>query len=429
MKKRIIASVIALAVISAIIIGLNINNKENYTPNREVNQSVVEGSLLSMDCEYIPDIDYLYNDTLIFTTSRGTIIYDLKADKVKSTIDLQKIGCADFNENTKQTCILKDSDNLVVFNIKAKSDLCFDNLTPVADGIPYGSYYIFDLTSNDSELTYTEKDDSQEKLSEYYEAWKKHRNQYINTFEIADKDYIDYDSMGQSYKKYEEIFDNYYYSNYSIPWAKDNKVYNSFIIKSDDEYCLVNKDDKNFSFHPLNLGKAENKLPKYKYSEDEKIKAIEKYEIKDFYNQYYGEEYKDAIIIPTVVDCGQIKDGEFTKVFAYVIVSTNYEVGNTIFSDLFDNNAICYYLKENGKEYTVEKVEKSYSPATEEIMEEIDEMTGWHLTIGSRLKHFLDNHSEEDKYIKRNLKNYVVSNNLPIKYYKDYGQDKKELFS
>ena len=127
MKKRIIASVIALAVISAIIIGLNINNKENYTPNREVNQSVVEGSLLSMDCEYIPDIDYLYNDTLIFSTLRGTIIYDLKADKVKSTIDLQKIGCADFNENTKQTCILKDSDNLVVFNIKAKSDLSFDN--------------------------------------------------------------------------------------------------------------------------------------------------------------------------------------------------------------------------------------------------------------------------------------------------------------
>lgn len=245
--RVIVASVIAASFIISLVSILLINSK---TP--------------VMEEDYIPDIDYINNDNLIFSNKNGTFIYDLKINKIINTVNLQEINCNYFDNDINQTCILKEKDKLIVFNTKNDEYYDFSN------NKPYGYYYVYNLNS-DKELICTYKGNNKNQLNNYFKKWLKHRENYKSTDDILSYDLKDDVSLlyfgynqdsGYSRLHFNEDNDEenvtIKYSENSIGW-NNNTIYSYIQYDKDEkEYSLVNYDTKAKKEYITELNLQEN---------------------------------------------------------------------------------------------------------------------------------------------------------------------------
>ncbi|MBQ9983880.1 MAG: hypothetical protein IJP29_04755 [Lachnospiraceae bacterium] len=370
---------------------------------------------------WAPDIYYLDGDVMVFGGLRGTIVYDLTNNQVSATIDTQKIDCVYFDSKVKQTHILKDEDCIVVFNSE--------------NGVPSGSYYIYDLKMcNSQELEVSETGDDETLLNQYYEQWNVLQNQYIDTFETF-----------RDYKEVESLFSIDYddkYSVESISWENADKIpYYSFLAIQDKQYVLYHFDieKEEFSSVKLDLSQAivfeensteaslgevsENGTIVLKqfvyYGDSEAIEAICKYMEED-YLQYSVE---DKVWIPGYVIHKEVeKDGEYL-VFGN-FWSYGYQLTGTILeSQSGTEMPACFHLKETENGYEVVSVDTAGDGS---YVEDIQAFTADYPGLYDLFMEY-----DEEKRMdaqKEYVQMYVKGHNLSIEYYKEYGWDPVKIF-
>ncbi len=408
LRVFLIASVIAVGIVCSVL-GFNaltggtlFNSFDKTKTSAEVKEDIVAQAAnipVLQNEVYLPDIYYIDNDILIFGTRRGLIVYDLKSDKVKNTMDLQKIGCFYFDSNSKNTCVLKEKNNVIVFNLDCN--------------IPEDTYYIFNLKTKTQEIQATEVTESKSVTKEYYEKWKKSRENQEDTENIYDA-LLDFD-------------DNYYmYSENCIEWNKGK--YHSFFISGEncvyqlitcsyDEYKVVSR-------HNLNLENSyDSKLPPFKYTgEDKAVEAICEYmqkEASEWDNYIEGRD----VWIPAFLIHGKVQEDGELKVYGDFWNFTFIRNGNILENYNGGEEIACFHLIEDGDGYKVKSVE--YAEDGERLIDSIKEMTKWHPIIRFRMTQNMVDHDDE---LLESLRMYIQNNNLDIKYYKNSGWEPVEIF-
>lgn len=382
----------------------------------------MEDSTDRFNTVWAPDIYYLDDEKMVFGGLRGTIIYDLTKNQVSATIDTQKIDCVYFNSEEKQTHVLEDEDRIIVFNSE--------------NGVPSGSYYIYDLTMcNGQELEVSETSDDETLLNQYYEQWKALQNQYVDTFETFSE-----------YKEVKSLFSIDYddkYSIESISWENAEKTpYYSFLAIQGNQYVLYHFDiDKEeFASVTLDLSQAiafeENSteaslgevsedgtivLKQFIYYGDNKaIEAIYQYMEEDYLQ--YSEE--DKVWIPGYVIHKEVeKDGEYL-VFGN-FWSYGYQLTGTILeSQSGTEMPACFHLKETESgEYEVVSVD---TVGDGSYAEDIQAFTADYPGLYDLFMEY-----DEEKRMaaqKEYVQMYVKGHSLDIEYYKEYGWDPVKIF-
>ncbi len=382
----------------------------------------MEDSTDRFNTVWAPDIYYMDDEMMVFGGLRGTIIYDLKTNQVSATIDTQKIDCVYFDSKEKQTHILKDEDRIIVFNSE--------------DEVPFGAYYIYDLTMcNGQELEVSETGDDETLLNQYYEQCKALQNHYVDTFETFSE-----------YKEVKSLFsidhDNKYSFN-SFSWEKADKTpYCSFLAIQDNQYVLYHFDieKENFTSVTLDLSQAivfeedstEASLGEVSedgaivlkqfvyYGDNKAIETIYKYMEEDYLQ--YAEE--DKVWIPGYVIHKEVeKDGEYL-VFGN-FWSYGYQLTGTVLESQSETEMpACFHLKEteNGG-YEVVRVDTAGDGS---YAKDIQAFTADY----PGLYELFVEYDEEKRMAaqKEYVQMYVKGHNLDIEYYKEYGWDPVKIF-
>ncbi len=431
MLKRAMAVAAAIALIIVGTVGANVATDGavyaaimKWLKFDQGRQDVVGNMVDSQDrfnTVWAPDIYYIDDEVMVFGGLRGTIVYDLMNNQVSATIDTQKIDCVYFDSKVKQTHILKDEDCIVVFNSE--------------NGVPSGSYYIYDLTMcNGQELKVSEVGDDEAFLKQYYEQWNVLQNQYADTFE--------------TFCEYEEIqslfsidHDNKYSFN-SFSWEDANKTsYYSFLAIEDNQYVLYHFDIEKEEFISviLDMSQAiafeENSteaslgeesedgtivLKQFVYYGDsEAIEAIYKYMEEDYVQ--YSEE--DKVWIPGYVIHKEVeKDGEYL-VFGN-FWSYGYQLTGTILESQSGTELpACFHLKKTENGYEVVSVDTAGDGS---YVEDIQAFTADYPGLYEIFMEY-----DEEKRMdaqKEYVQMYVKGHNLDIEYYKEYGWDPVKIF-
>lgn len=419
-KKKRIAPILLVAVLMVVTVFASIigysaitggsfyqSIKNILTPEenkQDIINQVVDDAMYNNDI-YAPDISYIDKKIMIFSTRRGLIIYDLQKDKVKSTIDLQKIECNYFNCFSKQTCIVKDKDNLVIFN--ANSD---DAHTKY---IPYGTYYIYDINSNRAEIEYFKSGTDKDILGEYFEKWEKNQEKYSGIYNTFDYDnlYDDYDTNSEN----------------SVKWHEKGKYYISFIGVSNNNYYLVNYDCQTDKIKEKSLNIPRSKkdksggLPKFRYTgEDKAVKAICEYMQND--EEFNWETDDKFVWIPSFEIYDEIEEDGELLVFGDFASDNFLKNGNILEMYSGGSNPGCIHLVKDKDGYKVKKADMVGDGTL--YAEDIDRITEWHPIIRYKFYHSGDFLKPLTEYMQM----YVKDNGLDIKYYRGFGGDPIELF-
>lgn len=305
-------------------------------------------NIADVDPIYAPDINYIDDETIVFTTTRGVVFYDRKADKPYKTVDLQKIGCVyiefgtEFEEPDFKTHVFCDGKNVVVFNTQKG----------VIGREPYGNAYRYNLGKGKL-VAETIYDDNA--IRGYYRKWQAFRKNYVDTFDafydyLIEARYNDGDGM---------------YSFESIRWTDSKRNEQTSFLTVDDTdyrlrsfargakkpeskllYIISDKDKKAY--------KKASRLPKFKYTgKDTALAAIIKYEQKTALEELTKKE----VWIPAYNVCGRIEQNGELLVFGNFWEFTYVRNGNTLQGISGSENSRCYHLKKSGSGYKVASVD------------------------------------------------------------------------
>lgn len=420
LKKKRIAPILLVAVLMVVTVFASVigysaitggsfyqSIKNILTPEenkQDIINQVADDAMYNNDI-YAPDISYIDKKIMIFSTRRGLIIYDLQKDKVKSTIDLQKIECNYFGCDSKQTCIVKDKDRLIIFN--ANSNYYKTKYTP------YGTYYIYDINSNRAEIEYFKLGTDKDILGEYFEKWEKNQEKYSDIYNTFDYDnlYDDYDTNSEN----------------SVKWHNKGKYYISFIGVSANNYYLVNYDCQTDKIKEKSLNIPRSKkdksdvLPKFRYTgEDKAVKAICEYMQND---EEFNWEIDDKFVwIPAFEIYDKIEENGELLVYGTFASNSYIKNGNIIESCSGSAIPDCIHLVEDKDGYKVKNADMAGDG--EDYPKDIERITEGHPIIRFQLYNW--EYSEETTldYIRM----YVLDSGLDIKYYRDFGGDLIELF-
>lgn len=369
------------------------NVKENKT-------TVIDDfrNIYAFDDSYVY-LNYYYDDTIILSNSRGVVIYDLKSEKIKNTVDLQKISCNYFGDTYNATCILKENNNLIVFNIKTENEYTEFN------GKPFGSYYVFDLNSNSTELKCIDNGNDKKKLSEYYNSFKKYWSSNTSPVE---------DVIGDDGRTYSENIINI---------KEGKKKFTACLYTDYDNIFYLEKSNRKKDCK-LNIPDPETEnIPEYEYKDDEKLNTIVRY----FSTR--EELYDNEVLIPAFNVYGESEENGEHLIFGDFFFIVYKKVGNTLYPGSAGSFPGCFHLIKKGKEYKVKTFDEVVNG--EDYEDSKNEILSGHpfiKFIWSVKEKKEDFHRQEERY---NIQNYVMNNDMPIKYYIEGGYGSigiKEVF-
>lgn len=368
---------------------------------------------------YAPEVYSCDGKMLVFGALRGLIVYDMEQGKIAATIDTQKIDCVYYNSDSKHTRVVRDGDNLIVFNMEGEK--------------AEGNYYVFDLSKvNGGELPVSETGNDPQRQQAYVDAWEVQEEKYTDTFDFFCED----PNMGDIIMN-EKNTDSKY-SERSIHFSDaEGKEYNCFIYVLNGlyYYSIYDYETNIANTMPMNLEEtiaeeaAESTseetvttLPEFSYTGDNPaIAAIWEYS-KIEAMTYYG--FGEQVIIPGYVIHKEVQTEDELLVFGNFYEYGFQQMGNVLECTSGGEKPACFHLKETPEGYEVVSVEvagdgKEYD---EKIREFTEGYPGVYELFFSGDPHACGNAKKE--YVSM----YVKDNNLDIKYVKDYGWDPVPLF-
>ncbi len=404
------AVIIAAAVISSL--GINaVSGGRFFEPLKTLfNGDEVLGqaaNIADIDPIYAPDINYIDDSTIIFATQRGVIVYDRKAKKPLYTVDLQKINGLyiefgyEFEEPEYKTHILKDRNEVIVFN--TKKGFSHENREPFGNACCCGL--------SKGKVVYKTISDTG-KILEYYNKWKEFNKSYVDTFDTF-FDYLERNDYNGG---------NGMYSCFSLEW-KDSKgrKLRSFLTVDGTEYRLRSFSDsaqKPESEELVIISNADRKaykkasrLPKFRYTgSDKELAAIISYRQRETEDELSNGE----VWIPAYVVHGRVKKDSELLIFGAFWEFTYMRNGKLIEEVSGGENSCCFHLKESGTGYKVTDVDQPREG--DFLYEDIERMTADYPDIKFKMLH-------ENRYnVKEFMEMYVKDNKLDIEYYYDSGE-------
>jgi hypothetical protein len=358
---------------------------------------------------YAPEIMYLDEDLLIFGNLRGVILYDLQKKEVYGTIDIQAIDCIYFNSDSKQTCVVKEGKELLIFNAN--------------QGVPYGKYYRYNI----ERLEEVECSDDIQTMEKAYQIWTQEQEKEVDTFD----EFCENDEVNELFVKDKEGLSMY--SEKSTYWTDskgNDKI--SFLTVQDEGYKLYTyeTDTKSFLETVITLEvdtqeteQIEQTLPKFVYTgEDKAIQAICEY----LAETEEEEDDENSVWIPSFVIFKEVKSKEEYLVFGNFWSDSYKLTGNILESTNGGEMPACFHLIKDGEGYQVASVEQAGDG--ENYAKDIKNFTKGYWGLYRR---YMDHEAIQEaraKAQKEYLQMYVRDNQLDVKYFKEFGWDPVEIF-
>lgn len=369
---------------------------------------------------YAPEIYSCDGNMMVFGALRGLIVYDMQQGKVAATIDTQKIDCVYYNSDSKHTRVVKDGDNLIVFNM-------------IGGEKAEGNYYVFDLTKvSGGELPVSETGSDAETAQKYVDAWKAQDGKYTDTFEFFCEDEI----VGDMIR--DEINSERKYSERSILFSDaEGKEFSCFIYVYDGlyRYGIYDYETESTETTVMNLEESISDetlesteaqvpvtLPEFTYSGDNPaIAAIWEYRKEEALNSY---GFEDQVVLPGYIIYKEVRTDEELLVFGNFYEYGYQQMGNVLESTSGGEMPACFHLKETPEGYEVISVD----------------VTGDGAMYDEGIRAFTEGYPEVyEMYVSGDpnacdaaqrefVSMYVKDNNLDIKYMKNYGWDPVPLF-
>jgi len=376
---------------------------QNMTPEMEV---------------YAPPLLDCDENRVIFTNSRGMVIYDRQQQTVAATVDLQEIGCNYFTVDSLRTRIIIEGGRLRIFNEK--------------EGQVMGNCYVYRLPEHTEGVENLKPEKVIKAEPSLQDVWEqKMKSRYYKTF----------DSMGNEVANaWTEKEPEIKYSEYSVLWMREGKQCMSCLLLQDGDYQLYTRVQEagEAMAEPLQISVSEesagqvkdaNALPEFVYTgEDAILKAVCEYLVQEERDRYdeTGERIS-YVFIPAPVIYDIIEEGGEYKVFGNFYGSNYYKNGNILEESGGGEMPACIHLKKENGQYQVAGMEKSGDGAY--YATGIREFCQGHEDICE--KYF--DHESTDK-VRRQMEmsmieQYVTDNQLDIRYYHQYGWDPVELFT
>ena len=365
---------------------------------------------------YAPEIYYLDKDMLLFGGLRGLMIYDLNQEAITATIDLQEIGCIYFNSDTKETHVLKQEDSIFVYNSQ--------------NGEPMGEYYEFvPAEALALKLTAIAGNDEQV-LAQLHAEWQKQRECIKDTFDNFQDAYFLEDGGRTG-----EMFSQ---NAYSWQDEQGQQTLSCLLVNVEGQYFVCSDNGEEVPLYLENVVAAnpgadvsnwnvttheeyaEEVLPEFVYSgEDEVVAAIWEYLVREEKNGYYIPD-ADHVVIPQMQILGREETEEELLVFGKFAIYVYTRNGEILECASGGNMAGCVHLQETGNAYQVTEVQWAldgglYDDSLKEITADYPQYYDGLITGYAE--------GEREALLLEMLRMYVKDNNLPIKYYKDYGWD------
>lgn len=360
---------------------------------------------------WAPEIFNIDDNYVIFGTLRGILVYDWKQAKLQGTIDTQAVGCIYLNSDEKRTHIVKDGDDLVLFN----SD----------NGIPFGDYYKYSLeNSADLEIPVSEQGEDQAELNKYYKLW-----------ETAEKNYVDTFEMFAENASFENLLENkeVMYSRRCIGWTdSEGNAHYSFLVVEQSQYFLYHYEEESDTFADVGItidaeqegqmpADGEVELPLFCYSGDDMaVKAI---------CEYFSEEEQDnyaedgAVFIPGFIIYEEVEEQDEYLVFGNFWFYGYQLNGNILEVSSGGEMPACFHLKKTDAGYEVLYVEKAGDG--EDYSKDIEEFTKNYPGLYEK---YQGDDNDCTEAMKKYLQMYVRDNNLDIQYFKEYGWEPVAIF-
>lgn len=375
---------------------------QNMTPEAEV---------------YAPPLLDCDEGRVVFTNSRGMVVYDRGRQNVTATIDLQDIGCNYFTVDSLQTKVIIEDSRIRIFNTKA--------------GRVTGSCYVYQLPGHADAVENLKPEKVIKAEDSLQDEWEQKMNsRYYDTFANLGSETVEAwgREKGQDTK----------YSKDSVSWMKEGKRYFSCLLLQGGEYQLYtqNQDTGENSTEPLRISiskdaadlvKDANFLPEFVYTGDDKImKAICDYLVekeKGRYDEAEGSISYTFIPAPVIYDTVE-ENGEL-KVFGNFYGSHYYKNGNILEESGGGEMPACIHLKEENGSYQVVRMERTGDGSY--YIKGIREFCKGYADIYEK---FFDS-GQTDELRKQMetamIGQYVADNQLDIRYYHAFGWDPVEL--
>nr|MBQ8253393.1 hypothetical protein [Lachnospiraceae bacterium]MBQ8253827.1 hypothetical protein [Lachnospiraceae bacterium] len=368
---------------------------------------------------YAPAVYDCDGKILVFGALRGLIVYDMEQGRIAATIDTQKIDCVYYNSDSKHTRVVRNGDELIVFNMTGEK--------------AEGNYYVFDLSKvSGGELPVAETGSDEEKMQAYVNAWKAQDERYTDTFDFFCED----PNVGNVIMN--ETDSESKYSERSILFSDmEGKEYNCFIYVQNGlyYYSIYDYETDIAKTTIMNLeetiaGKAPEStsaevpvtLPEFTYTGDNPaIAAIWEYsKIEAMAGYGYGEQ----VVIPGYVIHKEVQKDDELLVFGNFYEYGYQLMGNVIECTSGGEKPACFRLRETPEGYEVVSVEVAGDGAEydRKIREFTEGYPGVYELFFSGDPYACDNAKKEF------VSMYVKDNNLDVKYVKDYGWDPVPLF-
>ena len=369
---------------------------------------------------YAPEIYSCDGKIMVFGTLRGLIVYDMEQGKIAATVDTQAIDCVYYNSDSKRTCVVREGEKLVVFNMSGEQ--------------AEGAYHVFDLSQvNGGQLAVTETGNDTENLQLYVEAWKAQEEKYTDTFDFFCED----PKLGDIVTNRTDNESKY--SERSIGWDDaEGKKKNCFIYVQNGQYyysiydyetdavqtVLMNLEETIASGTGLQGEAGESTstalpvtLPEFTYMGDNPaIEAIWEYNKADAMGSYgFGEQ----VVIPGYMIFKEVQTEDELLVFGNFYEYGFQLMGNVLECTSGGEKPACYHLKKTSEGYEVVNVEVTgdgamYDAGIREFTKDYPEVYEMYFSG--------DPDARENAMVEY-VSMYVRGNHLDVKYVKEYGWD------
>lgn len=354
---------------------------------------------------YAPKVCYMDEEILVFGGLRGIVVYSLQQDAIIGTIDTQKVDSVYFDSYEKNTCILKEKNEIIIFNCESDKAV--------------GSYYAFDLTECKGQaLEVARSGNEEELLKSYYKLWMAQEVNYVDTFDY----FIDMEEITERLTGNENKW-----SAESYIW-EDNT---SFLLIENNVFILVSYNVKKDIFHyrtihmTMDASKEKEQentsLHQFVYiGENDAIRAIYKYMESEYLEI---SDASEAVYIPGYIIYKEVWDGDEYLVFGNFYSYGYMLTGNVLEANMGSEMPACFHLKKSNSGYEVVSVDVAQDGS---YLEDIEEFTKDYPEVRDA---FLEYDAKKVTQARREyLQMYVTEHNLDIVYFKDCGWDPIPIF-
>lgn len=368
---------------------------------------------------YAPDLLVCNRDYLAFANLKGMIIYDRKRERAASVIDLQEMDCNNFLSDSRHTCVFAEEDEILFFNMKSGKIEQNYYRCSFSDGLEKPRIMCFDSKGKEKEL------------KKKYEAYRKNWQE------------SDYQKIEE---KYLEKWD--FHSEHGIRWKNEQgeRMQSTLLVEYTDfaqqKICYSvlqeNLERGTCEKQKLNIdvaveeGGDAGKLPAYEYTGENEIKKAVYNYVAAHWDEGLDERYPladgSSVQIPYIVEnYGVFHKGNQSIFFGNILLYQYVQVGDILESMSGGEMYVKVVLKKGEEGYSVKRFQAAEGDGGE-LLDSVRALMKGYPEARKRLDNSVYDEEAREAERKRVIRQYVKSNGLVIRYYKDYGWDKVKLF-